>query len=66
MIVYEDKTIGELVADAPLRANVFEKRKIDYCCNGRRTLEEVCAEQNIPIEELLAELETQPRRGGRR
>jgi regulator of cell morphogenesis and NO signaling len=61
MIVHQEKTIGELVADAPLRANVFEKRKIDYCCNGRRTLKEVCAEQNIPMEDLLAELETQPR-----
>lgn len=64
MIAYEEKTIGELVAEAPLRANVFEKRRIDYCCNGRRTLEQVCAEQGIPVEELLAELEGQTRPDG--
>ena len=57
MIAYLEKTIGELVAEAPLRANVFEKRRIDYCCNGRRAIEEVCAEKSIPVQELLDELE---------
>ena len=61
MIAYEEKTIGELVAEAPLRANVFEKRQIDYCCNGGRTLEQVCAEKGIPLEELLSELEGETR-----
>lgn len=60
MTALETKTIGELVAEHPLRANVFERRQIDYCCNGRRTLEEVCAEKNIPVQELLAELEQSP------
>lgn len=59
MIAYEEKTVGELVAEAPLRANVFEKRQIDYCCNGRRTLEQVCAEKGIPVEDLITELEGQ-------
>ena len=59
MIAYEERTIGELVAEAPLRANVFEKRQIDYCCNGSRTLEQVCAEKGVPVEELVAELEGQ-------
>ncbi len=56
MIAYEEKTIGELVAEAPLRANIFEKRRIDYCCNGHRTLEQVCVDTGIPIQELVAEL----------
>ena len=64
MTAYEERTIGELVAEAPLRANVFEKRQIDYCYNGRRTLEQVCAEKGIPVEELLAELEAQTRKEG--
>ena len=61
MVATEGKTIGELVAEAPLRANVFEKRRIDYCCNGRRTVQEVCDEKNIAVEELIAELEVDPR-----
>ena len=63
MTALMDRTIGELVAEAPLRANVFEKRRIDYCCNGRRSLAEVCTEQGIPVSELLAELEREPVQG---
>ncbi len=62
MTTLQDRTIGELVAEAPLRANIFEKRRIDYCCNGRRSLAEVCAQERIPVDELLAELEQEPDR----
>lgn len=56
MLAAEPRTIADLVAEAPLRANVFEKRRIDYCCNGRRTLEQVCREHGLDIEEIRAEL----------
>ena len=59
-LAIEERTVADLVAEAPLRANVFEKRKIDYCCHGRRTLAEVCAESGIPVAELAAELDAQP------
>jgi len=62
MTALQEKTIGELVAEAPLRANIFEKRRIDYCCKGRRSLAQVCAEQGLPMDELVAELEQEPRR----
>lgn len=55
-----DKTVGELVAEAPLRANIFEKRRIDYCCKGRRSLAEVCAAEGVPVAEIVAELEREP------
>lgn len=57
MTALQDRTIGELVAEAPLRANIFERRRIDYCCNGGRSLAQACAEQGLPVEELVAELE---------
>ena len=60
MTALQQRTIGELVAEAPLRANIFEKRQIDYCCKGRRSLEQVCAEQGVPMAELIAELEQAP------
>lgn len=60
MTALEERTIGELVAEAPLRANIFEKRRIDYCCKGRRSLAQVCAEEGLPIDELIAELEQEP------
>ena len=63
MNALQERTVGELVAEAPLRANVFERRRIDYCCNGRRSLADVCAEKGIPLDELVAELEREPESG---
>jgi len=40
-------TVGALVVENPLRAKVFEKFGIDYCCGGKRNLEEVCRERGI-------------------
>jgi regulator of cell morphogenesis and NO signaling len=51
------ETIADMVRDQPLRANVFERHQIDYCCNGKRSLEEVCSERGLDPEQLRAELE---------
>jgi regulator of cell morphogenesis and NO signaling len=37
-----DTTIGAIVRAAPVRARVFEKLGIDYCCGGKKPLVEVC------------------------
>jgi regulator of cell morphogenesis and NO signaling len=34
------ETVGELVARRPAAARVFERFGIDYCCGGKRTLED--------------------------
>jgi regulator of cell morphogenesis and NO signaling len=49
-----------MVRESPLRANVFERHHIDYCCNGKRTLEEVCADRGLDADQLRAELSTAP------
>ncbi len=54
------ETIADMVRDQPLRANVFERHQIDYCCNGKRSLEEVCAERGMDPEQLRAELDAAP------
>jgi regulator of cell morphogenesis and NO signaling len=36
------RTVGELVADDFRSAAVFEQFGIDFCCSGRRTLDEAC------------------------
>jgi regulator of cell morphogenesis and NO signaling len=36
------RTVGELVADDFRTAAVFEEFGIDFCCSGRRTLEDAC------------------------
>ena len=34
----------------------FEKLGIDYCCGGRRTLDQACAEAKLPVEQVLERL----------
>ena len=35
-------TVGEIVAQDARAAQVFEQYKIDFCCNGNKTLREAC------------------------
>lgn len=57
MIAIDNQTVGEMVVEDFARTTVFEKHQIDYCCNGRRTLQEVCEEKGLSLAELTAELE---------
>ena len=51
------RTLGQLVADKPERAGVFEALELDYCCRGDRTLEAACAEKGISVDAAIARLE---------
>ncbi|HZP80914.1 MAG TPA: iron-sulfur cluster repair di-iron protein [Chthonomonadaceae bacterium] len=52
-----EKTVGQLVAERPGRARLFEKLGVDYCCGGKRPLGEVCAEKGLDRAEVVRELE---------
>jgi regulator of cell morphogenesis and NO signaling len=56
MTLTASETVGEVVADNPSSARVFEKYGIDYCCGGNRPLAEVCAEKGLNVEEFSREL----------
>jgi iron-sulfur cluster repair di-iron protein len=45
------------VRAAPIRARVFEKLGIDYCCGGKKPLAEVCAAKGLDASTVLAMLE---------
>lgn len=40
-------SIGQLVADAPERAHIFEELGIDYCCGGNQSLAQACHAQDL-------------------
>jgi len=52
-----DITVGELVTGNPARSRVFEALGIDYCCGGKRPLQEVCDAKGLDITEVRARLE---------
>jgi regulator of cell morphogenesis and NO signaling len=57
MSVTDTRTLGDLVAEAPLRAAVFERLGVDYCCQGQRSLAEACAAAELDPAAVAAELD---------
>ena len=49
-------TLAELAATGPAAARVLQRHRLDFCCGGRRSLGEACAEKGIDPEMLLAEI----------
>ncbi|PZX50675.1 regulator of cell morphogenesis and NO signaling [Algoriphagus ratkowskyi] len=56
MSLSEQSIIGELVATDYRYATVFQNNKIDFCCQGNRTIEEACDRKKVSIDALLVEL----------
>lgn len=55
-------TIGELVANDFRKAEVFRKFGLDFCCGGKKSVEEACEKKGISameVERALAELDKQ-------
>jgi regulator of cell morphogenesis and NO signaling len=52
----EQETIGEMVAKDYRKAQVFKKFGIDFCCGGKKTLNEVCDNKGVDVELVKAEL----------
>lgn len=63
--ITSDHTVGQLVAERPSRARVFESLGIDYCCGGKRTLDQACDSKGLDAVTVLrtmlaAETESPP------
>ena len=52
----DKETIGEIAVKDLRKAEVFKKYGIDFCCGGKKTLKEVCAEKNIDASKIETEL----------
>ncbi|MBF8149849.1 iron-sulfur cluster repair di-iron protein [Winogradskyella sp. F6397] len=50
------KEIGQYVAEDFRTAAIFSKHKIDFCCQGNRTVEEACDKKGIDSNQLIEEL----------
>jgi regulator of cell morphogenesis and NO signaling len=58
----ESEKIGAVAAQDVRAAQIFRRNGLDYCCEGEKSLEEACAEANVPVEKVRAELDALPRR----
>jgi regulator of cell morphogenesis and NO signaling len=48
--------VGTIARELPATVKVFQRRRIDFCCGGKRSLAEACDRASAPLEEVLAEL----------
>ncbi len=56
-------SLAELVVAEPRRARLFDQLRLDYCCNGQRSLEEACGQRGLhaaTVVELLTVLDREP------
>lgn len=48
--------VADIVVDNPATARVFEHHLIDYCCRGRRPLDEACSEAGLRTDDVITQL----------
>jgi regulator of cell morphogenesis and NO signaling len=47
-------TLAELAVTHPAAARVFRRHRLDFCCGGRRPLDEVCRERQLDANAIIA------------
>ena len=50
-------TVGDIVTRRPALSGVLEQSGIDYCCGGKKTLEEACREKGLDPRSIISSLE---------
>jgi regulator of cell morphogenesis and NO signaling len=57
MKTLEKATVGDYVAQDFRTAALFSKYKIDFCCKGNKTLDEVCETKGLDVNQIEKEIE---------
>ena len=52
-----DETLGEIAAKDLRKAEVFKKYGLDFCCGGKKTVKEACAEKGMDVTKIEQELQ---------
>lgn len=56
MAITPATTLGDVITNHPSLARELERRGLDYCCGGDKTIGEVCAAQGLDASTVAAEL----------
>jgi regulator of cell morphogenesis and NO signaling len=57
MVLDSHTPVGQLVAEHPGWARVFDRLRIDYCCGGKAPFGEACAGLGLDVSDVLRQLE---------
>ncbi len=53
----DDETLGQIAAKDLRKAQVFKKYGLDFCCGGKKTVKEACAEKGLDVTKVEKELQ---------
>jgi regulator of cell morphogenesis and NO signaling len=53
-----EETLGEIAVKDLRKASVFKKYGLDFCCGGKKTVKEACAEKGLDVTTVEKELQT--------
>lgn len=53
----KDETLGEIATKDLRKAAVFKKYGLDFCCGGKKTVKEACAEKGLDVTQVEKELQ---------
>lgn len=52
----DEETIGQIAANDLRKVEVFKKYGLDFCCGGKKTLKEACAEKGLDAKKVEQDL----------
>jgi regulator of cell morphogenesis and NO signaling len=52
-------TLAELAVTHPGAARVFYRNRLDFCCGGRRPLEDACRERGLEVDTIVSAIEAE-------
>lgn len=52
-----EETLGEIAAKDIRKAEIFKKYGLDFCCGGKKTVKEACAEKGLDVTKIEQELQ---------
>lgn len=52
----KDETLGEIAARDLRKAQIFKKYGLDFCCGGKKTVKEACAQKGLDVTRVEQEL----------
>lgn len=53
----QEETLGEIAAKDLRKAEVFRRYGLDFCCGGKKTVKEACAEKGLDVTKIEQELQ---------
>ncbi|MFV2015555.1 MAG: DUF542 domain-containing protein, partial [Candidatus Heimdallarchaeota archaeon] len=55
--MYDNKTVAEITSEDYRTAVIFKKYGIDFCCGGKKSIQDACIDKNVSLVELTEALE---------